>query len=85
MLYKSDSIKITNTKNEHHQIPIKQLINPFSKVIQQYISNRIKYVYSLILLLKAYLKNYDDDITYTWNLKYNTNEPVYKRETDSQT
>ena len=25
------------------------------------------------------------DITYTWNLKYDTNEPIYKTETDSQT
>ena len=25
------------------------------------------------------------DITYMWNLKYSTNEPLYKKETDSQT
>ena len=25
------------------------------------------------------------DITYMWNLKYGTNEPTYKTETDSQT
>ena len=25
------------------------------------------------------------DITYMWNLKYDTNELIYKRETDSQT
>ena len=25
------------------------------------------------------------DITYMWNLKYDTNEPFYKTETDSQT
>ena len=25
------------------------------------------------------------DITYTWNLKYNTNEHIYETETDSQT
>ena len=25
------------------------------------------------------------DITCTWNLKYDTNEPVYEMETDSQT
>ena len=25
------------------------------------------------------------DITYMWNLKYSTNEPIYKTETDSQT
>ena len=24
-------------------------------------------------------------ITYMWNLKYGTNEPIYKTETDSQT
>ena len=24
-------------------------------------------------------------ITYMWNLKYDTNEPIYKTETDSQT
>ena len=25
------------------------------------------------------------DITYIWNLKYGTNEPIYKTETDSKT
>ena len=25
------------------------------------------------------------DITYKWNLKYGTNEPIYKTETDSET
>ena len=25
------------------------------------------------------------DITYLWNLKYDTNEPTYEAETDSQT
>ena len=25
------------------------------------------------------------DITYMWNLKYDTNEPIYKTETASQT
>ena len=25
------------------------------------------------------------DITYTWNLKYDTNEPIYETETDTQT
>ena len=25
------------------------------------------------------------DITYTWNLEYGTNEPMYKTETDSGT
>ena len=25
------------------------------------------------------------DITYMWNLKYGTDEPIYKTETDSQT
>ena len=25
------------------------------------------------------------DITYMWNLKYNTNEPIYKTETDTDT
>jgi len=25
------------------------------------------------------------DITYMWNLKYGTKEPIYKTETDSQT
>ena len=25
------------------------------------------------------------DITYMWNLKYDTNEPIYNAETDSQT
>ena len=25
------------------------------------------------------------DITYMWNLKYGTNDPIYKTETDSQT
>ena len=26
-----------------------------------------------------------DDIIYMWNLKYDTNEPMYETETDSQT
>ena len=26
-----------------------------------------------------------DDITYMWNLKYNTNEHIYETETESQT
>ena len=26
-----------------------------------------------------------DDIIYTWNLKYDTKEPMYETETDSQT
>ena len=26
-----------------------------------------------------------DDIIYMWNLKYDTNEPIYETETDSQT
>jgi len=26
-----------------------------------------------------------NDITYMWNIKYDTNELIYKRETDSQT
>ena len=33
-------------------------------------------------------KSYDIipyDITYMWNLKYGTNEPIYRKETDSQT
>ena len=25
------------------------------------------------------------DITYTWNVKHDTNEPIYEMETDSQT
>ena len=25
------------------------------------------------------------DITYMWNLKYSTNEPIYRTQTDSQT
>ena len=25
------------------------------------------------------------DVTYMWNLKYDTNEPIYETETDSQT
>ena len=25
------------------------------------------------------------DITYMWNLKYDTNEPIYETETDSKT
>ena len=25
------------------------------------------------------------DITYMWNVKYNTNEPIYKTETESRT
>ena len=30
-------------------------------------------------------KQISHDITYMWNLKYNTNELIYETETDSQT
>ena len=34
---------------------------------------------------KAEIKIPYVDITYMWNLKYGTNEPMYRTETDSQT
>ena len=34
---------------------------------------------------KAEIKIPYIDITYMWNLKYGTNEPMYRTETDSQT
>ena len=40
----------------------------------------------IIILSKVGQKEKDKyDITYMWNLKYNTNEHIYETETDSQT
>ena len=38
-----------------------------------------------IILSEVSQKEIPYDITYMWNLKYDTNESVYKTETDSQT
>ena len=37
-----------------------------------------------IIILTEVSQKETYDITYMWNLKYNTNEPIYKTETDSQ-
>ena len=41
----------------------------------------------IIILSKVSLteRQIQYDITYMWNLKYGTNEPIYETETDSQT
>ena len=39
----------------------------------------------MIRLSEVRQKQISYDITYIWNLKYNTNELIYKIETDSQT
>ena len=46
---------------------------------------RSKLQRSLCLYKKAMTKRKNPyDITYTWNLKYDTNEPVYEKEKESQ-
>ena len=39
----------------------------------------------LIILYEIRERQIPYDITYMWNLKYDTNELIYKTETDSQT
>ena len=39
----------------------------------------------IILLSEVSHKEISHDITQTWNLKYDTNELIYKKERDSQT
>ena len=39
----------------------------------------------ILILSKARERQIPYDITHMWNLKYNTNEPIYERETESQT
>ena len=39
----------------------------------------------IIILSEVRKRQIPYDITYTWNLKYGTNEPIYKTQTDSQT
>ena len=39
----------------------------------------------VIILSEVRQRKIPYDIIYMWNLKYNTNEPIYKIETDSQT
>ena len=39
----------------------------------------------IIILSKSERERQIPDITYMWNLKYSTNEPTYKTETDLQT
>ena len=38
----------------------------------------------LIILIEVYKRQVSHDTTYRWNLKNNTNEFIYKTETDSQ-
>ena len=38
-----------------------------------------------VLMLSGVRKTNTDDISYVWNLKYGTDEPFYRTETDSQT
>ena len=39
----------------------------------------------IIILSEVSQRQISYDITYMWNLKYDTNELIYKTETDSQT
>ena len=39
----------------------------------------------IVILSEASQRQISYDITYMWNLKYDTNELIYKTETDSQT
>ena len=39
----------------------------------------------IIILSEAIQRQIPYDITYMWNLKYDTNEPIYESETDTQT
>ena len=39
----------------------------------------------ILILSEVRQKEKDNYITYMWNLRYGTNEPIYKIETDSQT
>ena len=39
----------------------------------------------IIILSEVRQRQIPHDIPYTWNLKYETNELIYKTETDSQT
>ena len=39
----------------------------------------------IIILSEVRKRQTPYDITYMWNLKYDTNEPIYETETDSQT
>ena len=38
----------------------------------------------ILILSEVKVKDRYHDITYMWNLKYGTDEPIYRRETDSQ-
>ena len=39
----------------------------------------------IIILSEISQKENDNDIPYMWNFKYDTNEPIYETETESQT
>ena len=39
----------------------------------------------IIILSEISQRQIPHDITHMWNLKYDTNEPIYKTETDSRT
>ena len=39
----------------------------------------------IILLSEVSQRQRSHDITYMWNLKYDTNEPIYETETESWT
>ena len=39
----------------------------------------------LEIIILSEVKQKEKDITYLWNLKYDTNEHIYKAGTDSQT
>ena len=39
----------------------------------------------LEIIVLSEVRDKDHDITYLWNLRYDTMEPIYKTEADSQT
>ena len=64
------SLQITNGILLSHK---KDKIRPFAVTWMHYILSEVR---------KRKKNAYD--ITYIWNLKHGTNEPIYKREIDSQ-
>ena len=54
----------------------KNKIMPFSAIWMQP---------EIIILSEISQKENDNDIPYMWNFKYDTNEPIYETETESQT
>ena len=62
-----------------------------AKSIEEYLDNKRSFIGTCKKEEDFYIKKwlnklwYFNDITYMWNPKYDTNEPIYETETDSQT